>query len=65
MGGMQALLSLTMIIGPTMAGLFFEFVGTSAPYWLGSLLSGAALALAWASLRGAEASQEALTPAPE
>lgn len=65
MGGMQGLLSLTMIIGPAMAGLFFEFIGTSAPYWLGSLLSGAALALAWASLRGAEAGEEALTPAPE
>jgi len=65
MGGMQGLLSLTMIVGPAMAGLFFEFVGTSAPYWLGSLLSGAALALAYASLRGAGASQEALTTARE
>jgi DHA1 family tetracycline resistance protein-like MFS transporter len=65
MGGMQGLLSLTMIIGPMMAGLFFEFVGVASPYWLGSLISGAALALAYASLRGAETGTEALTPASE
>jgi DHA1 family tetracycline resistance protein-like MFS transporter len=51
MGGMQALLSLTMIIGPSLAGVTFEFIGTSAPYWLGSLLSAAALALAYTALR--------------
>ncbi len=39
MGGMQALLSLTMIIGPTMAGVTFERISDAAPYWLGSLLA--------------------------
>jgi DHA1 family tetracycline resistance protein-like MFS transporter len=61
MGGMQALLSLTMIIGPSLAGVTFEFIGTSAPYWLGSLLSAAALALAYTSLRGANSNVEART----
>jgi MFS family permease len=61
MGGMQSLLSLTMILGPSLAGVSFQFIGTTAPYWIGSLLSAAALGLAYAALRGAEA----LTPAPE
>jgi DHA1 family tetracycline resistance protein-like MFS transporter len=65
MGGMQALLSMSMIIGPSLAGVSFEFIGTAAPYWLGSLLSAAALALAYGSLRGAEANPEMLTPAPD
>ncbi len=51
MGGTQALLSLTMILGPTMAGLSFERVGTSAPYWLGGLLAAAALLIAHVALR--------------
>jgi MFS family permease len=51
MGGTQALLSLTMILGPTMAGLSFERVGTSAPYWLGGLLAAAALLIAHLALR--------------
>jgi MFS family permease len=50
MGGTQALLSLTMILGPTMAGLSFERVGTSAPYWLGGLLAAAALLIAHLAL---------------
>jgi MFS family permease len=51
MGGTQALLSLTMILGPTMAGLSFERVGVSAPYWLGSALAAAALGIAYLALR--------------
>ncbi len=51
MGGNQALLSLTTIIGPTLAGLSFEHIGIAAPYWLGSLLSGVALLLAYLSVR--------------
>jgi DHA1 family tetracycline resistance protein-like MFS transporter len=50
-GGTQAVLSLTMILGPTMAGLSFERAGTSAPYWLGSLLAAAALLIAHIALR--------------
>lgn len=52
MGGMQTLLSLTNIIGPTMAGLAFEFIAFSAPYFLGSILSLGALGVALLSLRG-------------
>jgi hypothetical protein len=65
MGGMQALLSLSMIIGPSMAGLAFEFVRAPAPYWLGSLLSAAALGMAYSALRGTEESAETLTTAAE
>ena len=59
MGGTQALLSLTMILGPTMAGLSFERVGTSAPYWLGGLLAAAALLIAHLALRQAHPLTEA------
>jgi len=51
MGGTQALLSLTTIIGPTLAGISFEYVAVSAPYWLGSLLSALALFFAYHALR--------------
>jgi MFS family permease len=39
MGGMQTLLGLTTIFGPTLAGLSFERIGASAPYWIGSGLA--------------------------
>ena len=52
MGGMQTLLSLTNIIGPTMAGITFDLIGFSAPYLLGSILSIGALIIASLSLRG-------------
>ena len=48
MGGQQAILSLTLILGPVIAGLAFERLGVPAPYWIGALL--AALALLVASL---------------
>jgi MFS family permease len=51
MGGTQALLSLTMILGPLIAGGSFEWIGVPAPYWLGSLFSAGALGLAWVGLR--------------
>lgn len=50
MGGMQALLNLSMIIGPSLAGLTFEHIAVPAPYWIGSLLSGLALAVAYLGL---------------
>jgi MFS transporter, DHA1 family, tetracycline resistance protein len=52
MGGTQTLLSLTAIIGPTLAGISFEWIAFSAPYWLGSLFSLLALIVAYTSLRG-------------
>ncbi len=39
MGGMQTLLALTNIFGPTLAGISFEVIAISAPYWLGSAFS--------------------------
>lgn len=39
MGGMQTLLALTNIFGPTLAGISFEVVAISAPYWLGSVFA--------------------------
>jgi MFS family permease len=52
MGGMQVLLSLTAIIGPTLAGVAFERVDASAPYWLGGGLAGVALVLASQAVKG-------------
>ncbi|MBE0680667.1 MAG: MFS transporter [Anaerolineales bacterium] len=39
MGGMQTLLALTNIFGPTLAGISFEVIAISAPYWLGSVFA--------------------------
>lgn len=36
MGGNQVLFSLTAILGPALAGISFEKIGITAPYWLGS-----------------------------
>jgi MFS family permease len=46
MGGMQTLLALTNIFGPTLAGISFEVIAISAPYWLGSLFALFALGIA-------------------
>lgn len=54
MGGMQSLLSLTLIIGPALAGLLFDQVGATAPYLTGGLLCGGALLAAAADLRRQE-----------
>lgn len=50
MGGIQAILSLTLVLGPIMAGLTFDHLGVPAPYWLGGLLAALALAVAARSL---------------
>jgi MFS transporter, DHA1 family, tetracycline resistance protein len=52
MGGNQTLLALTNIFGPTIAGISFDVIAISAPYWLGSLFSAFALVVAiWALQR--------------
>ena len=61
MGGTQTLLSLTNIIGPTLAGISFELIAISAPYFLGSILSLCALVVAWMSLRGGRQPDEAIS----
>jgi len=43
MGGTAALLNLTMIAGPVLAGVSFDMAGTTAPYLISALLAGAAL----------------------
>jgi DHA1 family tetracycline resistance protein-like MFS transporter len=46
MGGQQAILSLTLILGPVIAGLAFDHLGMPAPYWIGGLLTVLALLVA-------------------
>ena len=50
MGGQQAILSLTLILGPIIAGLAFDHLGVPAPYWIGGLLAALALLVAAATL---------------
>ena len=57
MGGTQTLLSLTNIFGPVIAGISFEAIAFSAPYWIGSLLSIFALIVGYSSLRGSASHQ--------
>ncbi len=45
MGGTQALLSLTMILGPSLAGIVFERIAPPAPYALGAAFAFAALVI--------------------
>lgn len=50
MGGIQAILSLTLISGPVICGLAFDHLGVPAPYWIGALLASLALLAAVADL---------------
>lgn len=50
MGGIQSILSLTLILGPIMSGLAFDRLGVPAPYWIGGLLAALALGVAARSL---------------
>ena len=50
MGGQQAILSLTLILGPVLSGLSFDHLGIPSPYWIGSLLTILALLAAAATL---------------
>jgi MFS family permease len=47
MGGTQTLLALTNIFGPIIAGISFEWITFSAPYWIGSLFAMCALLIAY------------------
>lgn len=51
MGGLQALLSLTLIIGPISAGFVFDRIAATAPYVAGGLLTTLALIFACLSLK--------------
>ena len=50
MGGLQAILSLAMILGPTLAGLAFDYLGVPAPYLIGGVLTVLALIFSGADL---------------
>jgi len=50
MGGLQAILSLAMILGPALAGFAFDYVGIPAPYLIGGMLSILALTVSAADL---------------
>jgi MFS transporter, DHA1 family, tetracycline resistance protein len=66
MGGLQAILSLAMIVGPTTAGLAFDHLGIPSPYLIGGALSVLALIIAGTDLlpgRRAETLQKARTSA--
>ncbi len=45
LGGTNAIISLAMMIGPLMAGVVFDGIAVTAPYWLGSGLSVVAVAV--------------------
>lgn len=51
MGGNQTLLAFTNIFGPTIAGISFDVIAVSAPYWLGSMFAAFALAVATFALQ--------------
>jgi MFS transporter, DHA1 family, tetracycline resistance protein len=64
MGGMQAILSLAMILGPVTAGLAFDHLSIPAPYLIGGTLTLLALIVSGADLlsgRRTEAIQRART----
>jgi len=50
MGGQQAILSLSLILGPLISGLAFDYLGVPSPYWIGGLLAALALLVAAAAL---------------
>jgi MFS transporter, DHA1 family, tetracycline resistance protein len=50
MGGLQAILSLAMILGPALTGFAFDYVGIPAPYLIGGTLSILALIVSAADL---------------
>jgi MFS transporter, DHA1 family, tetracycline resistance protein len=50
MGGMQAILSLAMILGPALAGVAFDYLGVPAPYLIGGTLALLALIVSGADL---------------
>jgi MFS transporter, DHA1 family, tetracycline resistance protein len=50
MGGLQAVISVTLIVGPVVAGLAFDHLGVPTPYWIGALLAALALLAASAAV---------------
>lgn len=52
MGGQQAILSLSLVVGPPLAGLVFDRAGAGAPYVVGAILALSAFAVATSRLRG-------------
>ncbi len=57
MGGTQTLLAFTNIFGPIIAGISFEVIAFSAPYWMGSVFALIALGVAYVGLRASASHQ--------
>ncbi len=62
LGGVQALTSLTMVVGPLFAGAMFDALGPTAPYLAGTLLVGSGLAVIALALRSEQRSSTVLEP---
>lgn len=59
LGSMQSVASLTRIAGPVWAGLAFDYIGSTAPYWTGALWVVAGLMAASLSFRPADRAHHA------
>lgn len=57
LGTTQSVLSLTRVAGPAWAGIVFDRVGPSSPYWTGAAFIALALLLALPNLRSTQGSQ--------
>jgi MFS family permease len=55
LGTAQSVASLTRVIGPVWAGVFFDHVGSGAPYWTGAVWGALALLWSWHAVRGGTA----------
>ncbi len=47
MGGQQSVIGVANLFGPALAGVSFQFLAISAPYWFSSLLAILAMVLLW------------------
>ncbi len=67
MGGVQAVVSLTLISGPLISGLAFDRLGVPAPYWIGAALAAVAVPVAIAAISPPRPQDPARpdTPTPE
>jgi MFS family permease len=62
LGGVQALTSLTMVVGPLFAGVVFDAIGPTAPYLAGIVLVGSGLFVITSALRTATRPATVLEP---
>src|SRR5439155_10575525 len=65
MGVAQSAGSLSRVLGPIIAGSLFGALGRGSPYFLGAVLVGGALLLAWRVPRPLAASSGPMAPRPQ